>query len=74
MLDKIYDIIAEQLDIEKDMITPDSSILEDLGADSLDLIELVSLLEEEFNIEVEDEKVAELKTPQSIAKYIEEKK
>lgn len=73
MIEKIYDIIAEQLDVERETLTPDTSILEDLGADSLDLIELVSLIEDEFHIEVEDEKVTELKTPQSIVKYIEQK-
>lgn len=72
IFEQVRDIICEQFEIEKDSITPDTVIREDLDADSLDLIDLVMTFEDEFKIEVPDEAVAEIKTVGDIVKYIEE--
>jgi len=71
VFDKIRDILAEQLDVEPGMITRDTDLLDDLGADSLDLVELIMTLEEEYGISATDESVYEHKTVGQIADYIE---
>lgn len=55
MFEKVRDIIAEQLGIEASEITPESTFVDDLGADSLDIVELIMAFEEEFNMEIPDE-------------------
>jgi len=70
--DKVIDIIVEQLGVEKEQVTPDAKFIEDLGADSLDTVELVMALEEEFTIEVPDEEAEELQSVGDVIKYIEE--
>jgi acyl carrier protein len=67
---KIKSIIVEQLGIDEDEVTPQSSFLEDLGADSLDIVELVMAVEEEFKIEIPDEDVENLHTVQDLTNYI----
>jgi acyl carrier protein len=67
---RVIKIIAEQLGTEETETTPDKSITDDLGADSLDSVELVMALEEEFGIEVPDEDAAKLTTVQAVIDYI----
>ena len=69
--EKVRQIICDQLDLEEDVVTMEANILEDLGADSLDLVDLVMSLEEEFDTEIPDEQVENIKTVSDIVKYIE---
>ncbi|MDH5716223.1 MAG: acyl carrier protein [Spirochaetia bacterium] len=71
-MDKIKKIIAEQLGVDESEITPESHFIDDLGADSLDTVELVMALEEEFGIEVPDEDAEKIQTVGDVAKYIDE--
>ena len=71
--EKITEIIVEQLGVKPEEVTPEASFVDDLGADSLDTVELVMALEEEFGIEVPDEDAEKLTTVGDAAKYIEEK-
>ena len=73
MFEKVREILCDQLDIEEDQVTMESSITEDLGADSLDVVDLVMSLEEEFDTEIPDEEVENIKTVGDIVKYIEDK-
>ena len=73
VFDKIKDIIVEQLDVEEDAVTMEASITEDLGADSLDVVDLVMSIEESFDAEIPDEEVENIKTVGDIVKYIENK-
>ena len=70
---KIKSIIAEQLGVKPEEVTPQASFIEDLGADSLDTVELVMALEEEFGIEIPDEDAEKMATVGDAIKYIEEK-
>ena len=70
--EKVRKIIAEQLDIDADSITYDSSITEDLGADSLDVVDLIMSFEDEFDVEIPDEAVETIRTVSDIVKYIED--
>ena len=67
---RIRSIVAEQLGVESGEVTPDASILDDLGADSLDVVELVMSLEEAFDIEVPDEDVEERRTVGDVERYV----
>jgi len=69
--DRIQSIVAEQLGVERAEVTKDASILDDLGADSLDVVELVMTLEEAFNIEVPDEAVEEMRTIGDVQRFVE---
>ena len=71
--DKIKDIIVEQPDVEEDAVTMEASITDDLGADSLDVVDLVMSIEESFDVEIPDEEVENIKTVGDIVKYIENK-
>ena len=73
VFDKIKDIIVEQLDVDDDAVTMEASITEDLGADSLDVVDLVMSIEESFDVEIPDEEVENIKTVGDIVKYIENK-
>jgi len=68
--EKVKSIIVEQLGVEEDEVTPNASFAEDLGADSLDQVELVMALEEEFNIEISDEEAEKIKTVQEAISFI----
>ena len=70
VFDKIKDIIVEQLDVEEDAVTMEASITEDLGADSLDVVDLVMSIEESFDVEIPDEEVENIKTVGDIVKYL----
>jgi acyl carrier protein len=69
--DKVKSIIMEQLGVDDDEVTANASFTEDLGADSLDQVELVMALEEEFNIEISDEEAEKIKTVQDAITYIQ---
>lgn len=71
VLEKIKAILSEQFDIEEDDITVDSDILNDLGADSLDVVDLIMSIEDEFEIEIPDEEVENIKTVSQLVSYIE---
>ena len=70
VLDKVVEIVCNQLEISKEDVTPDSSLVEDLGADSLDTVELVMALEEEFELEIADEEAEKISTVQEAVNYI----
>jgi acyl carrier protein len=69
---RIKDIIVEQLGVNPDQVTSDAKFIEDLGADSLDTVELIMALEEEFGIEVPDEEAEKLQSVGDVIKYIDE--
>ena len=71
--DTVKDIIVKQLGVNADEVTEDASFVEDLGADSLDTVELVMELEKEFNMEISDEEASNMRTVGESIKYIEEK-
>lgn len=73
MQEKITKIIEEQLGVEADRIKPEASFIDDLGADSLDIVELVMAMEEEFEIEIPDEDAEGLKTVQDVTSYLQTK-
>lgn len=73
MLDKVRKMLAEQLNISIDKIKPETKVIEDLGADSLDVVEMLMLLEDEFDVTVSDEESVNLKTVADIVKVIESK-
>ena len=70
---KIIDIIANQLGVDKEMVTPAANIVDDLGADSLDVVELVMALEEAFDTEIPDEDAEKIRTVQDIFDYVKKK-
>ena len=74
MLDKIKEIVVEQLGVDADQVTPDANFVDDLGADSLDTVELIMAFEEEFDIEIPDTDAEKIKTVQDVIDYIEENK
>jgi len=71
---KVKSIIAEQLGVGEDEIKPNSSFIEDLGADSLDIVELVMAMEEEFEVEIPDEEAEHIKTVKDAINFINEHK
>ena len=72
--DKVRDIVVEQLGSEADEVTLESTFIDDLGADSLDIVELIMAFEEEFNVEIPDEAVEKIKTVQDVVNYIDQNK
>ncbi len=71
LVEKVKQIIAEQLGVEEDEVTPSSSFIDDLGADSLDTVELVMALEKNFDLEIPDEAAEKIRTVQDAVDYIE---
>ena len=71
--EKVKDIIVEQLGVNPEQVTPSASFIEDLGADSLDTVELVMAFEEEFSVEVPDEDAEKLQTVGDVVTYIRDK-
>jgi acyl carrier protein len=67
---KIIDIIANQLGVDKDIVTAEANIVDDLGADSLDVVELVMALEEAFDMEIPDDDAENIRTVQDIFDYL----
>lgn len=72
-MEKIRKILAEQFSMSENEITADTSFAEDIGADSLDLVELVMALEQEFDVEIDDEEVENIKTVGDAIRYIKDK-
>ncbi|MGI5896041.1 MAG: acyl carrier protein [Oscillospiraceae bacterium] len=72
VFEKVKDILIDQLDVEEEKVTMEASVTEDLGADSLDFVDLVMSLEEEFDVEIPDDQVENIKTVGDIVKYIED--
>ena len=70
VFEKVRDIVVEQLGVEEDEVTMESSFIDDLGADSLDIVELIMALEEEFDIEVPDEEAEKITTVGDVVEYI----
>ena len=71
--EKVKEIIVEQLGVNPEQVTPTASFIEDLGADSLDIVELVMAFEEEFGVEVPDEDAEKLQTVGDVVTYIKER-
>jgi acyl carrier protein len=69
-IDKIKKIIVDQLGVDESKITEDSSFVDDLGADSLDIVELIMAFEEEFDLEIPDEDAEKIKTVGDVVKYL----
>ena len=69
--DRVKDIIVDQLGVDEDLINPESKFVEDLGADSLDTVELVMAFEEEFNVEIPDDAAEKILTVQDAISFIE---
>ncbi len=69
--DKVKEIIVDQLDVDEDKVTMEASIVDDLGADSLDIVDMVMTLEEEFDVKISDDEVENVKTVGDIVKIIE---
>ena len=72
--DKVRDIVVDQLGSEADEVTLESTFIDDLGADSLDIVELIMAFEEEFNVEIPDEAAEKIKTVQDVVNYIDQNK
>ena len=73
MLDKIREIVVEQLGADAEQVVPEANFVEDLGADSLDTVELIMAFEEEFDVEIPDTDAEKIKTVQDVIDYIESK-
>ncbi len=74
VFEKIRTFIAEQLELEEDEITMDSELIDDLGADSLDIVDLIMSIEDEFDVEVPDEAIENMRTVGDAVKFIESNK
>ncbi len=68
--DKVKGIIVEQLNVDADAVKPEATFIEDLGADSLDIVELVMTMEEEFDLEIPDEEAEKIKTVGDVVTYV----
>jgi len=71
--EKVLNIIAEKLNVSKEQLKPEASFVDDLGADSLDLVELVMAMEEEFGMEISDEEAEKLRTVGDVLNYVKER-
>lgn len=71
--EKVIDVITEQLDVTREECVPETSFIDDLGADSLDLVELIMAMEETFGIEISDDELGKIRTIQDVVDYIEKK-
>ncbi|MGB9699287.1 MAG: acyl carrier protein [Thermodesulfobacteriota bacterium] len=70
---RVIEIIVEQLGVSEEEVTPEASFVDDLGADSLDLVELIMAMEEEFGLEISDEDAEKIQTVQDVINYINER-
>lgn len=70
--ERVVEIVSTQMGVQKDQITPETSFINDLGADSLDTVELIMELEEEFDVNIPDEEAENIETVGAAIKYIEE--
>ncbi|MCA9527804.1 MAG: acyl carrier protein [Myxococcales bacterium] len=71
---KVIQIIAQQLDVSEEEVVPEASFIDDMGADSLDLVELVMAMEEEFNVEIPDGDAENIRTVQDAINYVQQSK
>jgi acyl carrier protein len=71
--ERVKKVLVEQLDVSEDEVTESASIVDDLGADSLDVVEIIMGLEEEFDVEIPDEDAEKITTVKQIIDYVEEK-
>ena len=74
VFEKVKNILVEQLDVDESAVTLDSLIADDLGADSLDVVDLLMSLEDEFSVEIPDEEIENIKTVGNLVNYIENNK
>jgi acyl carrier protein len=74
LFDEVREVIVEQLNVNPDEVKPESNFVEDLGADSLDVVEIIMALEEKFEIEIPDNDAENIKTVQDVVDYIEKAK
>lgn len=72
VIDKVKSIVSNQFDVEEDTITAETNIADDLGADSLDVVDMLMSLEDEFDVEIPDEEIENIHTVGEIVTYIEE--
>lgn len=72
ILERVIDIVAEELAVDTDEVNESSSFIEDLGADSLDVVELVMAFEEEFDVEIPDEDAEDIRTVEDAVNYLED--
>ncbi len=72
VLEKVKMILSSQFDVEEESITPDTNIADDLGADSLDVVDMLMSLEDEFDVEIPDEEIERIRTVGELVAYIEE--
>lgn len=72
VFEKVKAILSEQFDVEEDSITAETTLADDLGADSLDVVDLLMSIEDEFEVEIPDEEVENIKTVGELVKYIED--
>lgn len=72
VFEKLRTILSQQFDVEKDTIKPETNIMEDLGADSLDVVDMLMSLEDEFDVEIPDEQIEKMRTVAEVVAYIEE--
>ncbi len=73
VFDRIREYLADQLDVDPDKITPDSDIVEDFGADSLDVVDMITTLSDEFGVEIPDEEIENFHTVGDVAQYVEDR-
>ena len=73
-IDRVVEIICDQLTLDPSQVTPDSSFLEDLGADSLDIVQLIMALEEEYGVEISDVDAEKNRTVQDVVDFIDNRK
>ena len=74
IFDKVKAIIVEQLQVDEDEITMDTNLMKDLSADSLDAVEIIMAIEDEYGIEIPDEEAEKMQTVSDLVKYVEENK
>ena len=72
VLEKVKMILSSQFDVEEDSITPETNIADDLGADSLDVVDMLMSMEDEFDVEIPDEEIERIRTVGELVAYIEE--
>ena len=73
VFDRIREYLADQLDVDPDKITPDSDIVEDFGADSLDVVDMITTLSDEFGVEIPDEEIENFNTVGDVVQYVEDR-
>ena len=72
VLEKVKMILSSQFDVEEESITPETNVADDLGADSLDVVDMLMSLEDEFDVEIPDEEIERIRTVGELVAYIEE--